>query len=66
MRVVAERNENELRYEFIYDMIYNDVSTEDIEVFNDGHFEAPIQVEAEGSVFKHQTEENHGKARTGT
>lgn len=56
MRVVAERNENELRYEFIYDVVYNDVSTNDIEVVNDGHFEAPIQVEAEGELVNPKLE----------
>ena len=40
----------ELRYERMYEYGYSDVSTDAIEIFNDGHFEAPILLEAEGEL----------------
>lgn len=50
LRVVAEKTGEELRYDRMYDYVYSDVSTDDIEVFNDGHFEAPVLLEAEGEL----------------
>ena len=50
LRVVAEKTGGELRYDRIYDYTFNDVSTDDIEIFNDGHFDAPILLEAEGEL----------------
>lgn len=48
LRVVAEKTGEELRYDRMYDYVYSDVSTDDIQIFNDGHFEAPIMLESEG------------------
>ena len=50
LRVVAEKTGDELRYDRMYEYIYSDVSTDYIEIFNDGHFEAPILLEAEGEL----------------
>jgi hypothetical protein len=50
LRVVAEKTGSELRYDRLYDFVYSDVSTDNIEIFNDGHFEAPILLEAEGEL----------------
>jgi hypothetical protein len=50
LRVVAEKTGAELRYDRIYDYVYSDVSTDAIDIFNDGHFEAPILLEAEGEL----------------
>jgi hypothetical protein len=50
LRVVAEKTGTELRYERMYEYIYSDVSTDAIEIFNDGHFDAPILLEAEGEL----------------
>lgn len=50
LRVVAEKNEEELRYDRMYEYTYCDVSTDAIEIYNDGHFEAPILLEAEGEL----------------
>ncbi len=51
LRVVAEKSGQMLRYERLYDYAYSDVSTDAIEIFNDGHFEAPILLEAEGQAI---------------
>jgi hypothetical protein len=50
LRVVAERTGTELRYDRMYEYVYSDVSTDAIEIFNDGHFEAPVLLEAEGEL----------------
>lgn len=50
LRVVAEKTGAELRYDRMYEYIYSDVSTDAIEIYNDGHFEAPILLEAEGEM----------------
>jgi hypothetical protein len=51
LRVVAEKTGEELRYDRMYEYVYSDVSTDAIEIFNDGHFEAPILLEAEGELI---------------
>ena len=50
LRVVAEKTGEELRYDRMYEYVYSDVSTDAIEIFNDGHFEAPVMLEAEGEL----------------
>jgi len=50
LRVVAEKAATDLRYERIYEYTYSDFSTDAIEVFNDGHFDAPVMLEAEGEL----------------
>lgn len=50
LRVVAEKTGTELRYDRMYEYAYSDVSTDAIEIYNDGHFEAPILLEAEGEL----------------
>ncbi len=50
LRVVAEKTSEELRYDRMYEYIYSDVSTDAIEIYNDGHFEAPVMLEAEGEL----------------
>jgi hypothetical protein len=50
LRVVAEKTGEELRYDRRYDYVYSDVSTDAIEIFNDGHFDAPLLLEAEGEL----------------
>lgn len=50
LRVVAEKTGEELRYDRMYDYVYSDVSTDAIEIYNDGHFEAPVLLEAEGEL----------------
>lgn len=50
VRVVAESSGEELRYDRIYDFVYSDVSTDFIEVNNDGHFPASISLESEGPL----------------
>ena len=50
LRVVAEKTGEELRYDRMYEYAYSDFSTDAIEVFNDGHFEAPVMLEAEGEL----------------
>ena len=50
LRVVAEKTGVELRYDKMYEYTYSDVSTDAIEIYNDGHFDAPILLEAEGEL----------------
>ena len=50
LRVVAEKSGEELRYDRMYEYAYSDVSTDAIEIYNDGHFEAPVMLEAEGEL----------------
>jgi hypothetical protein len=50
LRVVAEKTGAELRYDRVYEYAYSDVSTDAIEIYNDGHFEAPVMLEAEGEL----------------
>lgn len=50
LRVVAEKTGDELRYDRVYEYAYSDVSTDAIEIYNDGHFEAPVMLEAEGEL----------------
>lgn len=50
LRVVAEKTGEELRYDRMYEYAYSDVSTDAIEIYNDGHFEAPVMLEAEGEL----------------
>lgn len=50
LRVVAEKTGTELRYDRMYEYVYSDVSTDAIEINNDGHFDAPILLEAEGEL----------------
>lgn len=50
LRIVAEKTGTELRYDRMYEYVYSDVSTDAIEIFNDGHFEAPVLLEAEGEL----------------
>jgi hypothetical protein len=49
-RIVAEKTQAELRYDRVYEYVYSDVSTDYIEVFNDGHFDAALSLEAEGEL----------------
>jgi len=48
--MVAEKTGDELRYDRMYDYAYSDFSTDAIEIYNDGHFEAPVMLEAEGEL----------------
>lgn len=50
LRMVAEKTENELRYDRMYEYTYSDYSTDAMEIYNDGHFEAPLLLEAEGEL----------------
>ncbi len=50
LRIVAQKAGEELRYERVYEYTYSDVSTDDIQIVNDGHFDAPILLEAEGEL----------------
>ena len=50
LRLVAEKTETELRYDRMYEYIYSDFSTDAMEIINDGHFEAPLLLEAEGEL----------------
>ncbi|MBT3320180.1 MAG: hypothetical protein HN389_10505 [Clostridia bacterium] len=52
LRVVAEKTGEELRYDRMYEYTYSDVSTDAIEIYNDGHFDAPLMLEAEGELVK--------------
>lgn len=50
LRLIAEKTETELRYDRMYEYTYSDFSTDAMEVFNDGHFDAPLLLEAEGEL----------------
>lgn len=50
LRIVADQGGTELRYERAYEYAYSDVSANDIEITNDGHFDAPLLLEAEGPL----------------
>jgi hypothetical protein len=50
LRVVAEKAASDLRYDRVYEYAYSDFSTDAIEIFNDGHFDAPVMLEAEGEL----------------
>ena len=50
LRVVAEKAVTDLRYDRVYEYAYSDFSTDAIEIFNDGHFDAPLMLEAEGEL----------------
>jgi len=50
LRLVAEKPGTELRYPRMYEYTYSDFSIDAIEIFNDGHFDAPVLLEAEGEL----------------
>jgi hypothetical protein len=50
LRMVAEKTETELRYDRMYEYTYSDFSTDAMEIYNDGHFDAPLLLEAEGEL----------------
>ncbi len=50
LRVAAGTAGSSLQYERMYDYSYSDETMDAIDVINDGHFDAPILLEAEGEL----------------